>query len=121
MLYFFPYNDKCLGPLRKNVKGFRRSGLDDGLIDFDTFLRVLCFGDILCNLEDHSGGSYIPRRKAKAIKNDITDADTKVAQDQEPNKEYAIGIQSPVMERDKSCEKMGDFDSNSVDITFENN
>ena len=109
MLYFFPYNDKCLGPLRKNVKGFRRSGLDDGLIDFDTFLRVLCFGDILCNLEDHSGGSYIPRRKAKAIKNGITDADTKVAQGQEPSKEYAIGIQSPVMERDNSCEKMDDF------------
>jgi hypothetical protein len=109
MLYFFPYNDKCLGPLDKKKKGFRKPGYDDGFIDFDTFLRVLCFGDILCNLEDHSGGSYIPRRKAKAIKNGITDADTKVAQGQEPSKEYAIGIQSPVMERDNSCEKMDDF------------
>ena len=99
MLYFFPYNDKCLGPLKKDKKAFHKPGNDEDLIDFDIFLRVLCFGDILCNLEDRSGGSYSPRRKAKLPKNDIGDADNTVAQGQGLSEGCDVGIKSPVMER----------------------
>ena len=63
MLYYFPYSDICLGKLK--IQKDNNNNMNRNLIDFDNFLRVLCFGDILCNLEDSGSGSYLPPRKRR--------------------------------------------------------
>ena len=63
MLYYFPYSDICLGKLK--IQKDNNNNMNRNLIDFDNFLRVLCFGDILCNLEDSGSGCYLPPRKRR--------------------------------------------------------
>jgi hypothetical protein len=92
MLYFFPFTDECLGKLRTNRINDNSSNNnknDGNLIEFDNFLRVLCFGDILCNLEDGSGGSVLPKRRKKCG-------------NKYPNlsNNSVVNIPPPIMERD---------------------
>ena len=92
MLYFFPFTDECLGKLRTtnssndNASNKKKNG---NLIEFDNFLRILCFGDILCNLEDSSGGSVLPKRKKRAGNKYLGLSNNSV-----------VNIPPPIMERD---------------------